>query len=70
MAIGAAALVNAAGNGDIANRLQHALRTFGVPGSWEEWRQIGTAAGISSVVGMLAGSLLGSRIGERSSAKH
>lgn len=60
-----ALLVDAFADGDQAARLVDGLRALGVPGSGEEWRQIGTVAGIASIVGMLLGSVLGGAAGQR-----
>ena len=60
-----ALVVNVLADGDQAERLVSGLRAFGVPGSGDEWRQIGTVAAAASLGGMLAGSLLGGAAGER-----
>jgi hypothetical protein len=65
MALAVAALINAAGGGAVVDRLRESVRVFGLPGSWEEWRQVGSVAGISSIAGMLIGSLAGARLGQR-----
>jgi len=41
------------------------LRTLGLPTTGEEWKSIGTVAGLGSLVAMLLGSLLGGTLGER-----
>jgi hypothetical protein len=41
-----------------------ALRSFGVPTTREEWRHVGSFAGIASLGGMLLGSVLGGFLGE------
>lgn len=41
------------------------LRDLGVPTSAGEWREVGTVAGIASLVAMLVGSLVGGSLGER-----
>jgi hypothetical protein len=62
IAIAAAALVEASGaTGDVVR----SLRSLGVPTSGQQWRQIGTVAGIASLAGMLLGSVLGGILGER-----
>jgi hypothetical protein len=42
-----------------------ALRSFGVPITRDEWRNVGSVVGIASLAGMLLGSLLGGAIGGR-----
>lgn len=39
-----------------------------LPGSLEDWRDIGTTAGVASVAGMLLGSLAGGVLAQRQSA--
>ena len=51
-------------DGKQAEELARALRTFGVPGSGAQWRQIGTATGICSLAGMLFGSYIGGQLAE------
>jgi hypothetical protein len=41
-----------------------ALRSFGVPTTWQEWRQVGSFAGVASMGGMLLGSVLGGFLGD------
>jgi hypothetical protein len=62
VAVGVTGLVNVFTDGDeiLAN-----LRNVGVPTSSDEWGDIGTVAGIGSVVTMLVGSVLGGSLGER-----
>lgn len=62
MAAGVAALANAFADGDT---IMENLRNVGVPTSGEEWRDVGTVAGIGSLVAMLLGSVLGGTLGER-----
>ena len=62
MAAGVAALANAFTDGDTVMRN---LRNIGVPTSAEEWRDVGTVAGIGSLVAMLLGSIFGGTLGER-----
>lgn len=50
---------------DAADRLSGNLRNLGVPTTATEWRDIGTVAGIGSLVAMLLGSVLGGILGER-----
>jgi len=40
------------------------LRSFGVPSTREEWRHVGSFAGVASLAGMLLGSVLGGFLGE------
>ena len=60
--------VSASTSGDQSEQLRTALRALGVPGSLEDWRDIGTTAGISSVAGMLLGSVAGGVLAQRRSA--
>lgn len=62
LAVGVTALVNMFTDTDDVLRN---LRSIGVPTSSDEWQQIGTVAGIGSLLGMLLGSLLGGGMGER-----
>lgn len=59
--------VSAGTTGDQSDQLRTALRTLGVPGSLDDWRDIGTTAGVSSVAGMLLGSLAGGILAQRRS---
>jgi hypothetical protein len=62
IAIAAATVVEASGaTGDVVR----GLRTLGVPTSAEQWRQIGTVAGVASLAGMFLGAVLGGTMGER-----
>jgi hypothetical protein len=62
LAVGVAGLVTAFTDTDDVLRN---LRNIGIPTSSDEWRQIGTFAGIGSLAAMLLGSLLGGAAGER-----
>jgi hypothetical protein len=62
LAVGVAGLVNLFADGDDIVR---ELRGTGIPTTWDKWRDIGTVAGIGSILGMLFGSLLGGLAGER-----
>jgi hypothetical protein len=62
IAVGVAGLANVFTDADSILRN---LRSVGIPTSWNEWRDIGTVAGIGSLVAMFAGSLLGGVRGER-----
>jgi len=64
LAILAGAAISWWSKGEQADELARALRTFGVPGSSAEWRQIGTATGICSLAGMLFGSYIGGQLAE------
>ena len=66
VAVGAAAAVEALGGTD---DVVAGLERLGVPTTAEQWADIGTVAGIASLVGMLAGCLLGGAAGERWHAK-
>jgi hypothetical protein len=48
-----------------AETIRSNLRSLGVPASGAEWGDVGTLAGIASLVAMLAGALLGGVLGER-----
>jgi hypothetical protein len=62
IAIAAATVVEASGaTGDVVR----GLRNLGVPTSADQWRQIGTVAGIASLAGMFLGAVLGGTMGER-----
>lgn len=62
VAVGVAAVINMFADADDIVRN---LRNIGVPTTGEEWRQIGTVAGIGSLVAMLIGSVWGGAMGER-----
>jgi hypothetical protein len=62
LAVGVAGLVNLFTDGENITR---ELRGVGVPTTWDEWRDIGTVAGIGSLLGMLLGALAGGAAGER-----
>ncbi len=59
---GVAGLVNVFTDGD---EILRNLRNVGVPTSSAEWSDLGTVAGIGSLVAMLAGSTVGGALGER-----
>jgi len=59
---GVAGVVNVFTDGD---EILRNLRNIGVPTSGEEWRDIGTVAGIGSLLAMLVGSMVGGALGER-----
>lgn len=62
VAAGVAGLVNVFTDGD---EILRNLRNVGIPTSGDEWRDVGTVAGIGSLLAMLVGSLLGGALGER-----
>lgn len=62
LAVGVAAMVELFTDGEDILR---ELRAIGVPTTADEWRDVGTFAGIASLAGMLLGSLLGGGLGER-----
>lgn len=66
LAVAAAAAVEGLGATD---DVVAGLERLGVPTTAEQWSDIGTVAGIASLVGMLAGCLLGGAAGERWHAK-
>lgn len=66
VAAGVTALVNVFTDGDAI--LQN-LRNVGVPTSGEEWRDIGTVAGLGSLLAMIVGAVVGGILGERWHAK-
>jgi len=62
IAVGVGGLVNAlADTDDIARN----LRNVGIPTTGDEWREVGTVAGIASLAGMFLGALWGGAVGER-----
>ncbi len=66
VAVGVTGLVNVFTDGDDILRN---LRNVGVPTSGEEWRDVGTVAGIGSLLAMFAGAVMGGVLGERWHAK-
>jgi hypothetical protein len=48
-----------------ADAIRSNLRSLGVPTSGSEWSDVGTLAGIASLVAMLVGALVGGVLGER-----
>jgi hypothetical protein len=48
-----------------ADTIRSNLRSLGIPTSGGEWSDIGTLAGIASLVAMLVGALMGGVLGER-----
>jgi hypothetical protein len=66
VAVAVAAAVQALGGTD---DVVAGLERLGVPTTAGQWSDIGTVAGIASLVGMLAGCLLGGAAGERWHAK-
>lgn len=66
VAVAAASTVEALGATD---DVVAGLERLGVPTTSDQWSDIGTVAGIASLLGMLLGSLLGGAAGERWHAK-
>lgn len=66
VAVGVTGLVNVFTDGDdiLTN-----LRNVGIPTSGEEWKDVGTVAGVGSLLAMFLGSVLGGVLGERWHAK-
>ncbi|MDQ3756649.1 MAG: hypothetical protein M3394_02220 [Actinomycetota bacterium] len=62
LAVGVAGLVNLFTDGE---DILAELRGIGVPTTADEWGNVGTVAGIGSLLGMLLGSLWGGAMGER-----
>jgi hypothetical protein len=62
LAVGVAGMVELFTDGD---DILNELRGVGIPTTTDEWRNIGTVAGIGSLLGILLGSLLGGGMGER-----
>jgi hypothetical protein len=65
VAVGAATVIARLLTNADADTILRNLRSVGVPTSGSEWRDVVTAAGIGSLVAMLAGSVLGGAWGER-----
>src|SRR5882724_4585476 len=61
IAIAGAAAVSGSGAGE---SVAQGLRDLGIPTSGDQWRQIGTVAGVASLLGMLLGAALGGVLGE------
>jgi hypothetical protein len=55
-------LVKQAGGG---SSITTALRNVGAPTTWNEWRDVGTIAGVAALAAMLFGAVLGGAAGER-----
>lgn len=66
VAAGVAVLVRQAAGSDA---VVENLRDLGLPTTGDEWRDVGTVAGLTSLGGMLVGALLGGILGERWHAK-
>jgi hypothetical protein len=65
LALIAAWAVRAGTSGAEARQLVRTLRGLGLPGSTDDWRQIGSTAGVASLLGMLLGSLAGGALAQR-----
>ena len=57
--------VTAGTSGDQRDSAAQSLRALGAPGGSDDWRDIGTTAGVSSLVGMLLGSVAGGALAEQ-----
>jgi len=64
--VGAVALlVRSLNKPDDVEKISDALRSFGIPTTRDEWRDVGSFVGVASLGGMLLGSLAGGFLGER-----
>jgi hypothetical protein len=64
--VGAVALlVRSLNKPDDVEKISDALRSFGIPTTRDEWRDVGSFVGLASLGGMLLGSLAGGLLGER-----
>jgi hypothetical protein len=64
--VGAVALlVRRLAKPDDVEKITDAFRSFGIPTTRDEWRNVDSVVGLASLVGMLLGSLLGGVLGER-----
>ena len=64
--VGAVALlVRSLNKPDDVEQISEALRSFGIPTTRDEWRDVGSFVGLASLGGMLLGSLAGGVLGER-----
>ncbi|MGH9008372.1 MAG: Rho termination factor N-terminal domain-containing protein [Acidimicrobiia bacterium] len=61
----AAGLLHTFTQPDDVRGITDALRSFGVPTTGEEWRNVSAVVWVASLCGMLLGSVLGGMIGER-----
>jgi hypothetical protein len=61
---GVALLVRSLAKPDEVDKITDAFRSFGIPTTRDEWRNIDTVVGAASLGGMLLGSLLGGVLGE------
>lgn len=57
--------VQAGADGEQAQQYASVLRSLGVPGDLDGWRDIATTAGVSAVAGMLLGALAGGALAHR-----
>jgi hypothetical protein len=62
---GVAGLVRTVAKPDDVEAVSEALRTFGVPTTREEWRNVDSFVGMASLGGMLLGSVIGGFLGGR-----
>ena len=64
--VGAVALlVRSLAKPDDVDKITDAFRSFGVPTTRDEWRNVDSVVGLASIGGMLLGSLFGGILGER-----
>ena len=61
---GVALIVRSLAKPDDVDKITDAFRTFGIPTTRDEWRNVDTVVGVASLGGMLLGSLLGGVLGE------
>jgi hypothetical protein len=59
-----AGAVSSGTSGDERETAAQTLRALGAPGGSDDWADIGTTAGVSSVAGMLLGSMAGGALAE------
>jgi hypothetical protein len=52
-------------SGDQRDTAARSLRAIGAPGDADDWRDIGTIAGVASIAGMLLGSVAGGALAEQ-----
>jgi hypothetical protein len=61
---GVALLVRSLAKPDDVEKITEAFRSFGIPTTRDEWRNVDSVVGLASLGGMLLGSLLGGMLGE------
>lgn len=57
--------INVGTSGDQRDTAAQSLRAIGAPGGADDWRDIGTTAGVASIAGMLLGSVAGGALAEQ-----